>query len=217
MRGTMNRVAVWILATISGLLLVYGCLLFSFSADGYGAGSGCVNVEGAPPCTPVLDTVGVSLPPHGPFLVAAGMFVLAAVIIGLPAWIASPLLAARRGASSKTPILVVSLVATALVAVAVYIVLTSPALASPKTCVNNAGCVTGAMAPLVAVLGIGLGPLLTAQLANLPAWVMALVRTSHSRQWRWFVAILLLSPVACAVYGLLGKERDTIAPAVAAA
>lgn len=212
----MNRVAIWILSTISGLLLAYGCLMFMMSAGGYGASSSCATVEGGPPCKWVLDSVGFNLPPRGPLLAVAGMFLLAAVIIGLPAWIASPLLAARRGASSKTPILVVSLVATALAAVAVLVVLTSPALVTPKTCVNGVDCVTGAMAPVVAVIGIGLGPLVLALLVNLPAWVMALVRTSHGRQWGWFVAILLLSPIATVVYCFLGKERDIIAPTVVA-
>jgi len=220
----MTRAAVWILGSISGLLLAFGLLTLLTTGGGYGVGSSCASVEGAPPCTPAVDSITVSLPPHAPVLAFAGVLLLLAVLIGLPAWIAAPILAERRGASGRTAILVVSVISTALLLVTIFsVVVLSPALTSPKTCLNGTGgdgvpqtCVTGSQAVWLAALGIGFTPVLAAFIVCLPAWTMALTRTVRGRRWGWFSAVLLLSQLALLLYGFLGSERRP-APAPAPA
>jgi hypothetical protein len=220
----MTRAAVWILGSISGLLLAFGLLTLLTAGGGYGVSSSCASVEGAPPCTPAVDSITVSLPPHAPALAFTSTLLLLAVLIGLPAWIAAPILAERRGASGTTAILVVSIISTALLLVTIFsVVVLSPALTSPKTCLNGTGgdgvpqtCVTGSQAIWLAVLGIGSTPVLAAFIACLPAWTMALTRTVRGRRWGWFSAVLLLSPLALMLYGFLGSERRP-APAPAPA
>ena len=214
MRVATTRAAVWVLGSISGLLLTFGVFALSLES-GYGVSSSCASVEGAPPCTPAVDSITVSLPPHAPVLAFAGVLLLLAVLIGLPAWIAAPILAERRGASGTTAILVISIISTALLLVTIFsVVVLSPALTSPKTCLNGAGgdgfqqtCVTGSQAVWLAVLGIGLAPVLSAFAICLPAWTMALTRTVRGRRWGWLSAVLLLSPLALVLFGFLGSER----------
>jgi predicted lysophospholipase L1 biosynthesis ABC-type transport system permease subunit len=139
------------------------------------------------------------------------MIVLLAILIGLPAWIGGTILAQRRGASSRTAILIVSLIASALGIVGlVAVVLISPALATPETCINSTGsgfpCFYGGQAKLVALLGIGFRPLLASLLVGMPAWVMALTETTRRKHWGWFVAVLLCSPIAAMLYGFLGTQ-----------
>lgn len=207
----MNRVAVWILGTISGFILIFG--IFSFSAYGYGASSSCVSYgDYPPPCTPTLQQVIIANPLAGSPRFSYGLtIVLLAILIGLPAWIGGTILAQRRGSSSRTAILIVSIIASALGIVGlVSVPLTSPALATPETCISSTGpgslCFYGGQATLVALLGIGSGPLLASLLLGMPAWAMALTETMHRKLWGWFVVVLLFSPIAAMLYGFLGAQ-----------
>lgn len=199
----MSRIAIWVLSTISGVLLVSSCLLLATSV-GYSSSGSCTG-DG---CQLVLSQMEFNF---APLLQVAGPFLLLAVLIGLPAWIASPIMAARREDSSKTPILILSIVAAALLAMVVYVLLTSPALATPVVCFRTTNqsstCVTGSQARTLAALGVSVGPLLLSIIAGLPAWIIGLTRTLYTRRWGWFVAILLLSPVAGVLYGFLGPEH----------
>lgn len=213
----MNRVVVWILGVISGVILFYGLVMFGLMAGGYGVSSGCSSSGlNPPPCTPTLQqvTVGGSLGGGG---AASGLpLLLLAILIGLPAWIGSPILAQRRGSSSRTAILIVSILASALAIVSVASAFFSPALATPETCIGPANppmCFYGSQATLVALAGIGLPPLLVALLAGMPAWVMGLTETARRGRWGWFTAILLCSPIAAMLYGFLGARREPPAAA----
>ena len=218
----MNRVATWILGSISGVLLAFGSLAFTLAGGGgYGMSESCTGQS----CTPVLQQATVSLPSlSGPAPFALTLLALA-FLIGLPAWIATPLLAVRRGSSARTAILIVSVIATALLIVdAVIVPLISPVFSAPEVCLNSAGpgsqnCFTGTQAFWVALVGISWGPLAMALLVGVPAWVMTLTQTARWRQWGWFVAALLFSPVAALLYAFFGAGRPptTAAPASPAA
>ncbi len=220
----MYRTAVWILASISGVLLAMSALVVS-TLGGFGVSGRCSQPAGAPTCAPQPVQIILSFPPQGSIFAVAVVLLLLAVLIGLPAWIASPILAERRGASSKTPILVISLIATALLIIQLMFVLLivehvtvealSPELAMPVTCINATGpgpqpCVTGPLAPLLALAGLSLGPVLPALVIGLPAWTMALVRTACGRQWGWFVAVAVLSPVGALLYAFKGLEPQRV-------
>jgi hypothetical protein len=47
-------------------------------------------------------------------------------------------------------------------------------------------------------------------LASLVGWLVALVRTAQTHRWGWFVAVLLLSPVASLIYGIAGPDRRAV-------
>jgi hypothetical protein len=207
----VNRVAVWILGTMSGIILFFG--IFSVGTFGYGAASGCTSYgDNPPPCTPTLHQVIINNPlAGGPLFLPGLVLVLLAILIGLPAWIGGPILAQRRGSSSRTAILIVSLIASALGIVGlVAVLLISPALATPETCIGSTGpgslCFSGGQAKLVALLGIGFGPLLASLLLGMPAWVMALTETTRRKLWGWFVVVLLVSPIGAMLYGFLGAH-----------
>ncbi len=209
----MNRVAVWILGTISGIMLFFGIFGFGVFGFGYGASSSCTSYgDNPPPCTPTLQQVLINNPlAGGPLFLPGLMIVLLAILIGLPAWIGGTILAQRRGASSRTAILIVSILASALGIVGlVAVVLISPALATPETCINSTApgfpCFYGGQAKLVALLGIGFGPLLASLLMGMPAWVMALTETTRRKLWGWFVVVLLVSPIGAMLYGFLGAQ-----------
>jgi hypothetical protein len=193
--------------------------IFSFSVFGYGASSSCVSYgTNPPPCTPTLHQVLIQNPLAGhPVFFPGLMLVLLALLIGLPAWIGGPILAQRRSSSSRTAILVVSIIASAFGIVALgAVVLLSPALATPETCIGSTGpgfpCFSGGQAKLVALLGIGFAPLLASLLMGMPAWVMALTETTRRKQWGWFVVVLLFSPIGALLYGFLGAQPHS--PAV---
>jgi hypothetical protein len=157
----------------------------------------------------------VSLPSLGGAAGAALMVVALAILIGLPAWIATPILALRRGSTARTAILVVATLATALLIVsAVSVTLSaSTALSASQVCLNGSGpeppqtCFTGTQAFWVSVLGIGWGPIALAFTVGAPAWVMTLTQTARQRQWGWFTAALLFSPVAALLYAFFGAGR----------
>jgi hypothetical protein len=215
----VNRAAVWILGTISGIILFYG-ISISAIGFGYGASSSCVSYgNNPPPCTPTLQQVLIKNPLAGDLFFLPGlMIVLLAILIGLPAWIGGPILAQRRGSSSRTAILIVAILASALGIVGLAAVgITSPALRTPETCIGSTGpgfpCFYGGQAKLVALLGIGFGPLLASLLLGLPAWVMALTETTRRKLWGWFVVVLLCSPIAAMLYGFLGAGAQPRPPA----
>jgi hypothetical protein len=218
----MNRVASWILGSISGLLLVFGALSFALLGSTYGMSASCASTDGQP-CTPVLQQAIVSLPSlSGPGTFAL-IVVLLAVLIGLPAWIATPILAIRRGSSARTVILIVAVIATALLIIGVVVIpLSSEVFSAPQVCLNGTGgagsdqlCFTGTLAFWVALLGIGWGPIATSLALGMPAWVMTLTQTARWRQWGWFTAALLFSPIAALLYAFLGAGRPP-APAAPA-
>lgn len=216
----MNRVAVWILGTVSGFILFLGLSSFSLFGFGYGASSSCVSYgSNPPPCTPTLQQVLVKNPvADGPLFAYGLMIVLLAILIGLPAWVGGPILAQRRGSSSRTAILIISVIASALGIVGlVAVLLTTPALATPETCIGSTGpgfpCFYGGQAKLVALLGIGFGHLLASLLIGMPAWVMALTETTRRRLWGWFAVVLLFSPIAAMLYGFLGAGAPPDPPA----
>lgn len=220
----MNRVVVWVLGVISGVLLFFSVMSLTLGAGGYGASSSCSSPGPDPaPCTPTLQQVyvGESLRWDGP-LSAILIFLLLAILIGLPAWIGSPILAQRRGSSSRAAILIVSIIASAFLIVSVVSLFISPAFATPETCLASSDpqiCFYGAQATLVAALGIGLPLLLMSLLIGMPAWVMALTETARHRRWRWFVVVLLFSPIAAMLYGFLGGRQQpppVAAPSIAA-
>lgn len=221
----MNRVAVWILGTISGVMLLFGIMMVSVHG-GYGASASCgSNGPDPQPCTPTLQQIIILNPLGGGGLFSAGLVILLlAILIGLPAWIASPILAQWRGSSARTAILIVSIIASAFVIVSLVApLLTTPALSTPAACLGSGGagqpCVYGAPAKLVAVLGIGFAPLLASLLMGMPAWVMALTETTYYKRWGWFAAVLLFSPIAAMLYGFFGASphAPTAPPAPALA
>ena len=208
----MNRVVVWILGTISGIILLFGIL--SSSTLGYGVTSGCTSIGSNPaPCTPQLQQVILSNPLEGGSRFWGGLLiVLLALLIGLPAWIGGPILALRRGSSSRTGILIVSVIACAIGIVGVAAAfLTSPALATPETCISSTAqtCFYGDQAKLVALLGIGFGSVLVSLLIGIPAWVMALTETAGRRSWGWFIAVLCTSPFGALLYSFLGAPPSS--------
>ncbi|HEU0026577.1 MAG TPA: hypothetical protein VFQ25_05625 [Ktedonobacterales bacterium] len=218
----MNRVASWILGTISGLLLAFGAMSFSLVGIGYGMSASCASTDGQP-CTPIVQQATVMLPSLSGAAPLALTILMLAVLIGLPAWIATPILAERRGSSARTAILVVAVIATALLLVgAIVIPLTAQVFSAPEVCINGTGgsgggpiCFTGMPAFWVALLGVAWGPIAVALLIGAPAWVMTLTQTARWRQWRWFVAALLLSPVAALLYAFFGAGHPP-APAAPA-
>lgn len=217
----MNRVATWILGSISGLLLAFGALSFTLMGAVYGMSASCASTDGQP-CTPVLQQAYVSLPTlSGPATFALIVLALA-ILIGLPAWIATPILATRRGSSARTAILIVAIIATALLLVgAVVVPLTSQVFSAPQVCLNGIvgpggqTCFRGVQAFWVALLGVSWGPIATSLVLGMPAWVMTLTQTARWRQWGWFVAALLFSPVAALLYAFLGAGRPPTSAAPA--
>ncbi len=202
----MNRVAVWILGAISGIMLFFGLVMIS--GVGIGSNSDCTSYgTNPPPCTPILQQITIAYPLGG----GALTFLLLAILIGLPAWIASPILAQRRGSSARTVILIVSIIASAFMVVSLITpFVSSPALTSPQTCLALAGpsqtCYYGDQAKLAALIGIGIAPLLASLLLGLPAYVMALTETARRKRWGWFAAVLVFSPIAAMLYGFFGAQ-----------
>jgi hypothetical protein len=218
----VNRVATWILGTISGLLLTFGALSFSAVGAGYGMSGSCASTDGQP-CTPVVQQATVMLPSLSGSAPFALTMLTLAVLIGLPAWIATPILAERRGSSARTAILVLAVIATALLVVGVVVIpLTSQVFSAPEVCLNGTVgpdggplCFTGAQAFWVALIGITWGSIAVSLIAGMPAWVMTLTQTARRRQWGWFVAALFFSPVASLLYAFFGAGRPP-APATPA-
>jgi hypothetical protein len=200
---------VWTLGTISGVILFFGIL--ASSALEYGETSGCISIGSNPnpaPCTPQIQQVILNNPLAGGSGSSGELLIgLLALLIGLPAWIGGPILARRRGSSSRTAILIVSVIACAIGIVGVAAdFLISPALTTPETCISSTAqtCFYGDQAKLVALLGIGFGSVVASLLIGMPAWVMALTETAGRRSWGWFIAVLCTSPFGALLYSFLG-------------
>ena len=214
----MNRVATWILGTISGVLLALVALLAPVVAvGGYGAGGSCASMDGQT-CTPTIDQITVSLPQFSGATAFPLAVVALAILIGLPAWIATPILALRRGSSARTAILIVAVIASALLVVITLLVASSApsVLNAPQVCLNDANplthaqtCYTGAQAFWVGLIGVTWAPIGLVSLLGAPAWVMTLTQTARLRQWGWFVFALLLSPFASLLYAFFGVSRPS--------
>lgn len=82
-------------------------------------------------------------------------------------------------------------------------------LPAAPVCFDGAtgACFGGPLGALAAFIGFGLFPIVGAIIAGAPGWVMALIQTARWRQWRWFWAILFLSPVATTLYVLLPADK----------
>jgi hypothetical protein len=228
----MNRVAVWILGSISGFLLVSSVLTLSTVAGyGYSTMSSCTSTDGSL-CAPVAQQSTLTLLAPTSLTSGPGAFALTiialAVLIGLPAWIGSPILALRRGSSARTTILIVAVIASALLIISVVVIpLTSSVLHAQDVCLGNSSvnssvtntlsspalpsnCYTGDQAFWIALAGITLPPTAVALLLGMPAWIMTLTQTARLKQWGWFVAALLFSPIAALLYAFFGaRNRPT--------
>ena len=209
----MNRVATWILGTISGVLLALTVLSVPAMA-GTGIASSCVSSDSMP-CTPTIDQVTVTLPGLSGNAAFPLALVALAILIGLPAWIATPLLALRRGSSARTAILIISVIASALLIVTILLLSANigDVLNAPKVCLSGTGdlqaqtCYTGSQAYWVALIGMTWAAIGMTMLVAAPAWVMTLTQTARLRQWGWFIFALVLSPVASLLYAFFGSPR----------
>ncbi|HEU0026578.1 MAG TPA: hypothetical protein VFQ25_05630, partial [Ktedonobacterales bacterium] len=171
----MNRVASWILGTISALLLIYGVACLSLVSGFTGMGPSCA----APPVNRCLPGATPDLVIVMPLLYSAPLtfalpLLALALVIGAPVWIATVVRADRRGASAQVAILTVSLLASALLLVDLFILFSeiSP-FSATQVCLGGAtnqapACVTGTRGLLVALVGVGWGPLAGAILAGAP-------------------------------------------------
>ena len=236
----MNRVAIWILGLISSALLVFGSWMFAGASGGYGfSGAGSCAAPGGP-CTEVVQQASVNLPGlwmyTGP---GRGMLALIlitlAVLMGLALWIGEPLLALKRGSSSRTAILILALLTTALLIASVVSSLrgAGQVLSAPQVCIGGPGvplysgapyCYSGAHAYWLGVLGVTWPGITASLLLTTPVWVMTLTLTARLKQWGWFVAVFLFSPIAALLYACFGAGRPAtpagaapIGPAIAPA
>lgn len=216
----MNRDTVWQLGTISGILLLIGIMMVGVPGSYY-VSTDCAwfGPGPEPPCAYLkLQRITFANQLGGGVLFSAGLKVLLlAILIGLPAWIASPILAQRRESSARIAILIVSIISSAFVIIRLVTSLTSPMLSTPATCLGyiaaSQQCFYGDLAKLVALLGIGFAPVLASLFMGMPAWVMALTETTLRKRWGWFVAVLFFSPIAAMLYGLFGSQpHPPIAP-----
>lgn len=208
MRDILRRLA----GAVAGLALF--CAVVSVSLlNGYAGLEPCDPRNPAfSSCAPNLQQLIISSPQDALALRFAPWLLALALIIGLPVWVATPLRAERRGGSIRTVMLVVALLATGLLMVDCIILYSQMSQAdTSRVCLSDASgapiaCFTGALARLVALAGLGAGPLAGALLAGLPAWVMTLVQAARWRRWGWFVVVLLLSPVASLLYASFGPS-----------
>ena len=236
----MNRIAIWILDLISSVLLVYGCWMFAGASGGYGwSGAGSCVAPGVR-CTTEVQQAIVNLPglwmytrPGGGML--ALILITLAVLIGLAAWIGEPVRALKRGSSSRTAILILALLTTALLIASVVISLRGAGLVlnAPEVCIGGWGvsiyegapnCYVGAHAYWLGVLGVTWPGITASLLLTTPVWVMTLTLTARLKQWGWFVAVFLFSPIAALLYACFGAGRPAtpasaapISPAIAPA
>lgn len=203
---------IWILGTISGLLLIYGAMCLSL-AGGYSAMGPCLGPPmGMCPGGAGPSLVTVSLPLNSDPIMFAVPILALAFLTGLPVWIRTPIRAERRRASAHMAILIVSLCASALLMVDLIIILSEMSLFGGSTvCLASvtgqaSACFSGMQGLLLALVGVGWAPVAGAVVAGAPAWVMALTQTARWRQWGWFVAALLFSPVAALLYAFFGSS-----------
>jgi len=213
--GRGSVIVVWGAGVVSELLLVYDLLLLNTQTRDMFPNCQIVSGSNVQPCTPPFPQLAITLPASGPIF-SNGLLVLPlAILIGLPALIAGPILARHWGAFARAALLIVSIPASACVVLSlVSLAIRYPVFAASETCfwnppvpnepVGDPSCTFGAMAPMMAVFGVAFFPLLASLFLTMPAWVMALTETSYRQRRGWFVAVLYASPIAAMLYGLLG-------------
>lgn len=234
-----SSVVVWGLALIAEALLIYDILLVNMQIPTMFAiepTAGCVDFSGAfdalgnpQSCAPLLPLPTFTVPAAGPLFSNGLLVLLLAVLLGLPVWIAGPILARRRGGSAGAALLSSSVPASLFAALClISLMVRYRALTATETCfwqpyisgpVADPACTTGWPAVMLALVSVASLPLLATWFLTVPVWVMALVETSLRRQWRWLVAVLFLSPLAATLYGLFGgsgKGAQHPAPTTAA-
>jgi hypothetical protein len=198
--------------------------MFAGVFGGYGwNGSGSCAAPGGP-CVTVIQQAVVNLPSLATYtmLGTAGRLALTyialAVLIGLAAWIGEPILALNRGASSRTAILILSILTTALLIARVVFSLrgAGQVLSAPQVCIGGPGvpiysgapyCYSGAHAYWLGVLGVTWPSIVASLLLSTPVWVMTLTQTARLKQWGWFVMVFLFSPIAALLYAFFGASR----------
>ena len=55
------------------------------------------------------------------------------------------------------------------------------------------------------LIGIGVGIL--AGICSLIAWIGGLIKSAQTQAWVWFVLILLFTPLATLIYGIVGPDK----------
>lgn len=220
---TVKSVLVWSLGIIAELLLMYDVLLVNMQS--YTGFTGCNVGSGADlySCAPVLPQLMLAVPTGSPFFSNGFIVLLLAILIGLPAWILGPKLARSRDAWASVTLLIISLPASVSAVLSLVCVLVRyPVLASTETCfwlqqppgqpAAGPACNYGALAQIFATVSVAFLPLLATCLLTIPAWVMGLNEAERQQRWRWYFAMLFLSPVAVTLYGLFGEHARQSAP-----
>ena len=67
----------------------------------------------------------------------------------------------------------------------------------------SADCVSQGATPVL--IGIGVG--LLAGICSFIAWIGGLIKTAQTQAWVWFVLILLFTPLATLIYGIVGPDK----------
>ena len=205
---------------IAELLLGYDVLLVNMQSriglTGCTVGTGEISQLSS--CAPVLPPLTLTVPTGGPLFSNGLLVLLLAILIGLPAWIVVPDLARRRGASARLALLITSLPASVCAILAIVpLLIRYPVLTTTETCfwspqypgphpAIDPSCTFGGMAQVMAIFSVAFLPLLAACLFTIPAWVMGLAETDRQQRWRWYFAVLFLSPFAVTLYGLFGGK-----------
>jgi len=98
-----------------------------------------------------------------------------------------------------------------------------PVLTATETCfwspqvpnqpVADPSCWFGGTAQVMAIVSVAFLPLVATVIFTIPAWVMGLTETDRQQRWRWYFAVLFLSPFAATLYGLFGGKAQPRPPA----
>lgn len=215
----VSSVMIWGLWLIAELLLGYDVLLINMQSriglTGCTVGAGEISQLSS--CAPLLPPLALTVPTGGPLFSNGLLVLLLAVVIGLPAWIIVPNLARRRGASARRALLVTSLPASVCALLAIVpLLIRYPVLTATETCfwspqipnqpVADPSCWFGGSAQMMAIFSLAFLPLLATCLFTIPTWVMGLTETDRQQRWRWYFAVLYLSPFAVTLYGLFGGK-----------
>lgn len=226
----VSSVMIWGLWLIAELLLGYDVLLINMQSQigltGCTVGTG--EISQLPSCAPLLPPLTLTVPTGGPLFSNGLLVLLLAILVGLPAWITGPNLARRWGASARLALLITSAPASVCAAFSVVsLLIRYPVLTATETCfwqpqlpnqpVADPWCTFGGSAQMMAIFSVAFLPLLATCLFTIPAWVMGLTETDRQQRWRWYFAVLFLSPFAATLYGLFGGNSQPPAPTPAAA
>lgn len=86
-------------------------------------------------CTPPFPQFAITVPAGGPLFSNGFLILLLALLIGLPAWIAGPILAQRWGAFARVALLIVSIPASACAVISlVSLAIRYPVFTASETC-----------------------------------------------------------------------------------